>query len=150
MTWIKILKVCLRDIYNMNILLDTHIVLWALSDDPALPVKAKELIEDSSNNIFYSIISLWEIELKHIARPDKLKVSAREIGEYCTESGFSLLQLNQSAIGLLSTLERPCCAPPHKDPFDRMLICQSLAGNMTFLTHDKLLGDYNVYNLITV
>ncbi len=92
MIWIKILKVCLRDIYNMNILLDTHIVLWALSDDPALPVKAKELIEDSNNNIFYSIISLWEIELKHIAHPDKLKVSAREIGEYCRESGFSLLQ----------------------------------------------------------
>ncbi len=134
----------------MNILLDTHIVLWALSDDPALPVKAKKLIEDSDNNIFYSIISLWEIELKHIAHPNKLKVSAEEVGEYCRESGFSLIQLTQNAIGLLSTLERSCDAPSHKDPFDKMLICQSLAEDMTFLTHDKLLGDYNVHSMITV
>ena len=132
----------------MNILLDTHILLWALSDDPLLPAMAKELIEDSKNEIFYSIISLWEIELKHIAHPDNLRVSAKEVEEYCKSSGFSLLQLKQNSIYLLSTLKRPESEPPHKDPFDKVLICQSLAENMTFLTHDRLLGGYGLRNII--
>ena len=132
----------------MNILLDTHILLWALSDDPLLPTMAKELIEDDKNDIFYSVISLWEIELKHIAHPDNLRVSAKEVEEYCKSSGFSLLQLKQNSIYLLSTLKRPESEPPHKDPFDKVLICQSLAENMMFLTHDKLLIGYGLRNII--
>lgn len=132
----------------MNILLDTHILLWALSGDPLLPQKARELIEDGKNDIFYSVISLWETELKHIAHPENLQVSAREIEEYCKISGFSLLQLKQNSIYLLSSLNRPETEPPHKDPFDKILICQSLAENMTFLTHDKLLSGYGLRNVI--
>ncbi len=132
----------------MNILLDTHILLWALSGDPLLPQKARELIEDGKNDIFYSVISLWETELKHIAHPENLQVSAKEIEEYCKISGFSLLQLKQNSIYLLSSLNRPETEPPHKDPFDKILICQSLAENMTFLTHDKLLSGYGLRNVI--
>ena len=132
----------------MNILLDTHILLWALSDDPMLPPKAKELIEDSKNGIFYSVISLWETELKHIAHPDNLRVSAKDIEEYCKISGFSLLQLKQNSIYLLSSLNRPESEPSHKDPFDKILICQSIAENMTFVTHDKLLSGYGLRNVL--
>lgn len=132
----------------MNILLDTHILLWALSGDPLLPQKARELIEDGKNDIFYSVISLWETELKHIAHPENLQVSAKEIEEYCKISGLSLLQLKQNSIFLLHTLNRPETEPPHKDPFDKILICQSLAENMTFLTHDKPLSGYGLRNVI--
>lgn len=134
----------------MDILLDTHIVLWTLSDDPALSIKAKELIGDEQNNIFYSIISLWEIEIKHIIHPDKLKLSAKDVEKYCEDSGFSLLELKPSSVALLSVLKRPDNVPPHKDPFDKMLICQSKAENMKFLTHDKLIADYNLPNIILV
>ena len=134
----------------MNILLDTHIILWALLEDSKLPLKAKELIENDQSNIFYSIISLWEIEIKHVAHPNQLKLSANEVDEYCKESGFIMLPLKPPSIHLLSTLKRPDNAPNHKDPFDRMLICQSLSENMSFITHDRLIGDYNLPNIITV
>lgn len=134
----------------MNVLLDTHIILWALLDDPAFPVKAKELIEDDKTNIFYSIISLWEIEIKHVSHPEQLKLSGKEVDEYCKGSGFFMLPLKLTSINLLSTLNRPDNTPPHKDPFDKMLICQSLSENMSFVTHDRLIGDYNLPNIIIV
>ncbi len=134
----------------MDIMLDTHILLWALSGDPALPSKAKELIEDNENNIFFSVISLWETEMKHISHPTNLRVSGREVEEYCKGAGFSMLQLNTNCIYLLSTLCRPNSEPPHKDPFDKILICQSIAEKMIFLTHDKLLGGYGLKNIFIV
>lgn len=68
----------------MRILLDTHILLWALSNDRRLPGKARNLIENEENEIYYSIISLWEVEIKRLAHPDAMPVSAKELapGEY--------------------------------------------------------------------
>ncbi len=70
----------------MRILLDTHILLWALSNDAKLPEKARELIEDEGNEIYYSMISLWEVEIKHLAHPDMMPVSAEEISGYCRQA----------------------------------------------------------------
>ena len=110
----------------MKVLLDTHILLWALSNDRRLPERAKRLIEDAENDIFYSIASLWEIEIKHLAHPDAMSVSSKEI------------------------LKRDEGVPPHKAPFDRMLICQALAENMMFVTHDALIPGYNVPGILSV
>ena len=104
----------------MKLLIDTHILLWALLDDDRLPQKARELLTHTENDVYYSIISLWEIELKHLLRP-----------------------LHSRHIFALSSLYRPDTAKPHKDPFDRLLICQAKCENMVFLTHDALLADYN-------
>ena len=92
----------------MNILLDTHILIWALNDDPRLPEKARELILDEGNVVYYSSVSIWEVSIKHAIHPDT----------------------------------RADGAPPHHDPFDRMLISQAKAENMTFITHDSLLPYY--------
>ncbi len=56
----------------MKLLLDTHILLWAISNDMRLPEKARKLIEDETNEIYYSVISLWEVEIKHLAYPDAM------------------------------------------------------------------------------
>ena len=72
----------------MNVLLDTHILLWALSNDVRLPEKARVLIENEMNEIYYSIISLWEVEIKHLTHPDAMPVSAKQLTEYCAQSGF--------------------------------------------------------------
>ncbi len=72
----------------MKILLDTHILLWTLSNDVKLPDKARKLIENEDNEIYYSIASLWEVEIKHLAHPDVMSVSAKEVAKYCEESGF--------------------------------------------------------------
>ena len=87
----------------MKLLLDTHILLWALSDAAQLPEKARKLLENEENEVYYSE--------EHI---------------FC-----------------LRNLKRPESAPSHKDPFDRILICQAMTDNMLLITHDHLIPDYN-------
>lgn len=127
----------------MRILLDTHILLWALSNDSKLPEKARELIENEENEIYYSVISLWEVEIKHLSHPDIMPVSAEEIFEYCEQSGYKQITIKENHIFTMKGLKREKNIPPHKDPFDRMLICQADAEKMIFITHDSLIHDYN-------
>lgn len=127
----------------MNILLDTHILLWALSNDDRLPEKARELIENTENRIYYSLISLWEVELKRLAHPNAMPVSAKELSEYCGQSGYQKLSVKENHIFALASLRRKESVLPHKDPFDRMLICQASVENMVFMTHDSLIPGYD-------
>lgn len=134
----------------MKVLLDTHILLWAISNDIRLSEKAKKLIENEENEIYYSIASLWEIEIKHLAHPDVMPVSSKEISEYCEQSGYEKLNIKEKHIFAMADLKRDEQAPPHKDPFDRMLIAQALSENMLFATHDKLIPGYNVPCILSV
>ncbi len=127
----------------MRILLDTHILLWALSNDEKLPDKARELIETEENEIYYSVISLWEVEIKHLAHPDIMHVSAEEIAGYCGQSGYKRIIIKENHVFAMKELKREKDAKPHKDPFDRMLICQAYVENMVFITHDSLIPGYN-------
>lgn len=126
----------------MKILLDTHILLWAVSNDVRLPAKARKIIENEENEIFYSIISLWEVEIKRLAHPDAMPVTARDLAEYCEQSGFQRTSVREANIFALQSLAREETAPPHKDPFDQMLICQASTENMLFVTHDSLIAGY--------
>lgn len=127
----------------MRLLLDTHILLWALSDDARLSEKARKLLGNRENEIYYSLISLWEIELKRLAHPEQMDFTAEQVSGYCSASGFYKLPVGEDHIFCLRKLKRPKTAPAHKDPFDRMLICQAMTENMLLLTHDQLLPDYN-------
>lgn len=127
----------------MKILLDTHILLWTLSNDPRLPVKARKLIENEDNEIYYSLISLWEVEIKRLAHPNAMLITAEELAGYCEQSGFQKIPVRENHIFALKNLARDAAAPPHKDPFDRMLICQASTENMMFVTHDALIPGYN-------
>ena len=134
----------------MRYLLDTHILLWALSNDYQLPPKARMIIEDDDNNIYYSVISIWEVALKHTAHPAQLTLTAREASGYCQMAGFKRLLLEDKHIFYVDSLYRPDDAPAHKDPFDRILISQAKAEGFLFLTHDQLLLDYGEPCLIYV
>ena len=134
----------------MKILLDTHILLWAISNSPFLDVKAKEIILNPENEIYYSTISTWEVQLKHIAHPESMTLDGENFSKYCKQSGFINLPLKENHIYALSKLIRKPEAPPHKDPFDRLLICQASEENMLFMTHDALIPDYNVCCIIQV
>lgn len=127
----------------MNILLDTHILLWALSNDKKLPEKAARLIDAEENEIYYSIASVWEVELKYISHPDQMPINARKFVGFCREAGYKMLPIKESHIYELSSLVREENSQPHKDPFDRIMICQARKENMLFLTHDSLLGGYD-------
>ena len=126
----------------MNLLLDTHLLIWALNEDVKLPARAKELILDPGNTIYYSAVSIWEIAVKHAIHPDNVEFTGKELSGFCREAGFLPVEVKDRHVFALETLKRPDSAPKHNDPFDRMLIAQAKADNLTFLTHDELLPYY--------
>lgn len=134
----------------MNLLLDTHILIWALNEDPQLSEKARDLILDPDNAIYYSAVSVWEVAIKHAIHPENIMFSGKELSQYCQEAGFLPIEMRDRHVFALETITRPDNAPPHHDPFDRMLIAQAKAENMSFLTHDSLLPYYNEKCIISV
>ena len=134
----------------MDILLDSHILIWALTNDQRLSDKARACIMDPDNTIFYSAVSVWELTMKHLLYPDEITFSGEELMRYCEDAGYEALDLTGEAAALLASLSRPKDAPRHKDPFDRMLICQANAENMLFLTHDELLPYYHEPCIVSV
>lgn len=129
---------------NRKYLLDTHILLWYIEDSKKLPQKARTIIDDERNEVYYSIVSIWEAEIKRLKYPDKIiSLSIEELITLCRDTGFEKLSLNESHIRMLKTLSRQKDASAHNDPFDRILISQAKSENMIFITHDVLLPDYN-------
>ena len=134
----------------MNLLLDTHLLIWALNEDPRLPEKAKEMILDPDNAVYYSTVSIWEVSIKHTNHPDNVTFTGKELSQYCQEAGFLPVEMRDKHVYALETLSRAEGAPPHRDPFDRMLIAQAKAENLSFLTHDALLPYYGEPCIISV
>lgn len=134
----------------MRILLDTHILLWALTDDPKLSVKAREYIQDPNNELYYSAVSVWEIQLKHTAHPEAFSFSAKQFADLCEEAGYVGLPIKIPHVFSLDELVWPEDRPVHKDPFDRMLISQAKAENMKLMTHDAQLLHYSDRLLLPV
>ncbi len=134
----------------MKLLLDTHILMWTLTDDPRLSASARTLIEHADSEIYYSVISVWETDIKHHLHPDVLSINGEQLAAYCHEAGFHSLSLTVRHISPLHTLTRKPDAPAHRDPFDRIMICQALSEGMFFLTHDSLLPFYNEPCIIPV
>ena len=134
----------------MNILLDTHILIWALNDDPRLPEKAREFILDPDNAIYYSSISVWEVSIKHAIHPDNVSFTGKDLAGFCQDAGFLPVEMRDRHVFALETLTRAKGAPLHHDPFDRMLIAQAKAENMSFITHDSLLPWYREKCIISV
>jgi len=134
----------------MNLLLDTHIAIWALNDDAALSQKARELILDPDNTIYYSTISVWEVLLKHARRPESIPFDEADFCEGCKEAGFIPLGLADKHILAVHTLSRPDDVKEHHDPFDRLLLSQAKVENLSFLTHDELIPAYGERCIIPV
>ncbi len=132
----------------MNILLDTHILLWALTHDTKLSQQAIDLIEDKNNQIYYSIASIWEVEIKNSL--GKIAVTSDELVKYCKGAGFELIQIRDVHIFKLKTLKHEENAPKHNDPFDRIMLAQAKEENYKFITHDSLISFYNEPCVINV
>ena len=124
-----------------TLLLDTHIILWMLLDDKRLSQKAKVIIKENFDSVYYSIASMWEVQIKYGVK--KMPISGIEFMYYCEQSGYHKLPIDDLHIKELAGLERDESAPPHNDPFDRILLSQAKAEGFTFLTHDPLFRGYN-------
>ena len=134
----------------MKILLDTHILIWALNEDPRLPDRAKEMILDENNTVYYSSVSIWEIAIKHARYPNEVEFTGKELSQFCQEAGYLPVEMRDRHVFALETITRSEGAPPHHDPFDRMLIAQAKADNLYFVTHDSLLPYYEEKCIVPV
>ncbi len=134
----------------MRYLLDTHILLWAITDDPRLSRNAREIIENLNNEIYYSAASIWEVTIKHQLHPDRIPVSGKELSTYCSKSGYQALSIREDHIFELESLHYPKQAQKHNDPFDRLLIAQAKADDMIFITHDSLIPNYGEECILSV
>ena len=126
----------------MKLLLDTHIILWAFSDDNRLSEDARMLIIDRDNTVYFSLVSAWELSIKHMLHPDQFVLSAQEFCDLCKASGYYQLPLEDSHIITLESLKQKKNVKQHNDPFDRMLIAQAKSEGMVLLTHDRMAGLY--------
>jgi PIN domain nuclease of toxin-antitoxin system len=123
----------------MNILLDTHALIWYLEGNPNLRKNALNVIENFENNIFISIASLWEISIKIKLNKLTLIVPLIQLKSYLNQKSIKIMPINFEDILVNSTLENH-----HKDPFDRMIISQSINNNFPIITCDK---SFNLYDI---
>ena len=127
----------------MLALLDTHTLIWWISDDPALANAARSIIADTENTMLVSAASAWELAIKY--QKGKLRKAADLISDFSgrvKREGFQLLPISAEhgiSAGLLPGL--------HKDPFDRMLIAQSQAENIPIISNDVVFDTYGVRRL---
>lgn len=120
-------------------LIDTHTFIWLIDDDPKLSSTYKSLIDDSDNEIFISIASLWEMAIK--ISIGKLKVAGvlQQMIEELFVRNIKILPINPSHVLKVETLPFH-----HKDPFDRIIVAQCLVENLTAISVDEILDEYHV------
>ncbi|TSE19449.1 PIN domain protein [Tepidimonas alkaliphilus] len=121
----------------MNLLLDTHVALWALTDSPRLSARARELIESPRATIWISAATLWEITIKHALARGDMPVSGVEALRYFEAAGYRFLPVSPEHAVAVADLP-----PLHADPFDRLLVAQARVEPMRLLTHDATLAHY--------
>jgi PIN domain nuclease of toxin-antitoxin system len=123
----------------MKLLLDTNAFLWWRDESPLLSARAKAEIREPDNDIIVSICSLWEITIKRTV--GKLQF-AEDFESVMADEDFRLLPVAYAHLGALDSLPLH-----HRDPFDRLLIAQSIAENTPVVTNDRAFALYNVKTL---
>ena len=121
----------------MNLLLDTHLLLWAAARSRRVPSEARRLIVDESNEVFYSAASIWEVAIKSGLSTKALKVDLPALREALPRMGLRELPVTSEHAARVASLP-----PVHRDPFDRLLVAQSLVEPLTLLTNDSVLRAY--------
>jgi PIN domain nuclease of toxin-antitoxin system len=124
----------------MRLLLETHIFLWFISGDKRLPDKMRDSIRDTSNDVYLSVVSLWEMIVKYqigkLPLPEHPQSYVPRQRERHLIASLSLGETSVTRLAELPSL--------HRDPFDRMLICQALESNLTIVTVDEAIQAYAV------
>jgi PIN domain nuclease of toxin-antitoxin system len=121
----------------VNLLLDTHLLLWAAGAPDRLPAVARDLIEDPDNILIFSVASLWEIAIKRGLGRDDFRVDPRLLRRGLIDNGYAELAITSEHVVAVDSLP-----PLHRDPFNRLLIAQATTEGVTLLTSDKALAAY--------
>jgi PIN domain nuclease of toxin-antitoxin system len=121
---------------SVQLLLDTHVLLWWLNDDPSLTEEHKRLIQDKRNACYVSAATVWEISIK--SGLGKLRI-AKEYLDVLRSQGFLELPVSWAHTSAVQQLPEH-----HRDPFDRLLVAQAAAEGMVLLSVDPLIRKYQV------
>jgi PIN domain nuclease of toxin-antitoxin system len=122
----------------MTLLLDTHVFLWFITRDVRLHTSWRDSIRDPHNEIYLSAVSLWEAVIKHalgkmhFPEPPGIYLPAQRVRHH-----IASLPLDEPSVRHLSALP-----PIHRDPFDRMLVCQAIEHKLTLVTMDEVFQSY--------
>lgn len=119
----------------MKLLLDTHLLLWSATGH--LPKAAAKLVDDSSNALFFSAASLWEVAIKSGLGRKDFEFDVQLLRRGLVDAGYSEVAVTASHAAALASL--PAL---HKDPFDRMLLAQAAFEGLELVTNDDVLGKY--------
>ena len=124
----------------MRLLLDTHVFLWLDSGNERIPAQVREVCEDGANEVFLSLVSVWEIQIKTALGKMRPPVSPVEMVEaYLKTATLTLLPIELAHVRTLANLP-----PNHGDPFDRMLAAQARHEGLTLVTADQALRTYPI------
>jgi len=127
----------------MRLLLDTHVFLWYISGDSRL-LSHQAILRDPANEVFLSAVSLWEAAIKHALGKLSLPATPAEYLPAMRQlHAIEPLPLDESSVVRLSSL-----SDLHRDPFDRMLVCQALENNLTLVTADKIVAAYSIASIL--
>jgi PIN domain nuclease of toxin-antitoxin system len=121
----------------MNILLDTHVALWAVTDDKRLGKEARRLIVEAAA-VFVSAASVWEIAIKHSLGRGEMPVSASKALSFFEDAGYVLISIESKHAVFVEGLPNH-----HADPFDRMLVAQANCEPLHLVTHDPMVARYD-------
>ena len=121
----------------MNLLLDTHVLIWAAYDPARLSARARSLILDPANSLYFSVASIWEVAIKSSLGRTDFAVDPAELRLSLITNEYNEIQIEAAHALRVATLP-----PLHADPFDRILLAQAMAEGFVLLTQDAKVIDY--------
>jgi PIN domain nuclease of toxin-antitoxin system len=121
----------------VRLLLDTHVLVWLISDSRRLSAAARNLLADPDNELLYSVVNLWELAIKYGLRRTSILLDPRLLRRELLKNGFVELAITGEHAVAIDQLP-----PLHKDPFDRLLIAQSIVEGITLITADPVVARY--------
>lgn len=131
----------------MTCLADTHLALWLLAGSDRLPQRARKMMTRPGETWYLSVVSIWEVMLKHQVHPEKTLIDAPTFARDSQTAGFRILGLIPGHIFEAGELPSEGV---HKDPFNRMLLAQARYENFVLVMHDRAFADYNDSHVVLV
>jgi PIN domain nuclease of toxin-antitoxin system len=123
----------------LSYLLDTHTFLWAITESPELSAEVIAILENSENQLFLSVASLWEIAIKLSIGKLRLTFPFDELPRKLAKASVQVIDIKFDHLRIVSSLPLV-----HRDPFDRLIVAQALSENLILLTKDELMKSYSV------
>jgi len=121
----------------MNVLLDTHLLLWAAGQPNRLPPAAVKLIDKATNELLFSAANIWEVAIKRGLGRSDFQADPRLLRRGLLDNGYSEIPILSDHLVAIDSLP-----PIHKDPFDRLLVAQATVEGITLLTADSVVARY--------